>query len=154
MIPCTYAGAGVKEGLVVDSARPGGFPLVTPDHKPMMHVDPKDHVGVIRAAKDLGADVKRVTGMDAQLVTTAPKSKHVVLIGTLGKSKLIDRLVDAGKLTNTDLKGKWESFVITTVNKPAPGIDQALVIAGSDKRGTIYGIYELSEQLGVSPWTW
>ena len=59
-----------------------------------------------------------------------------------------------GKLNDSDLKGKWESFVIATVENPAPGVKQALVIAGSDKRGTIYGIYELSEQLGVSPWYW
>ena len=50
-----------------------------------------------------------------------------------------------------DLKGKWESFVITTIPNPQPNAKQWLVIAGSDKRGTIYGIYELSRQLGVSP---
>jgi len=68
-----------------------------------------------------------------------------LLIGTLGKNADIDRLVKQGQLS--DLKGKREKFVITTIGKQ-------LVIAGSDRRGTVYGIYELSEQLGVSPWYW
>ena len=59
-----------------------------------------------------------------------------------------------GKLNADAISGKWESFIITTVANPLPGVDQALVIAGSDKRGTIYGIYEISEQIGVSPWYW
>ena len=77
-----------------------------------------------------------------------------MIVGTLGKSALIDSLVATGKLDASDLPGKWESFVITTVANPVPGVERALVIAGSDKRGTIYGIYELSEQIGVSPWYW
>lgn len=77
-----------------------------------------------------------------------------IIVGTLGKSAAIDQLVAASRLDVTDLRGKWESFVIATVPAPLPGVKQALVIAGSDKRGTIYGIYELSEQLGVSPWYW
>jgi hypothetical protein len=63
-------------------------------------------------------------------------------------------LVEAGKIDAEVIAGKWECFVITTVDNPLPGIDQALVIAGSDKRGTIFGIYEISEQVGVSPWYW
>ena len=61
-------------------------------------------------------------------------------------------LISSGKLEVNVLEGKWESFVITTIKDPMPGIDQALIIIGSDKRGTIYGIYELSRQIGVSPW--
>ena len=80
--------------------------------------------------------------------------KFAVIIGTLGKSPLIDGLVKSGKLNADAISGKWESFIITTVANPLPGVDQALVIAGSDKRGTIYGIYEISEQIGVSPWYW
>ena len=72
----------------------------------------------------------------------------------MGKSPLIDGLVKSGKLNADAISGKWESFIITTVTNPLPGVDQALVIAGSDKRGTIYGIYEMSEQIGVSPWYW
>ena len=70
------------------------------------------------------------------------------------KAPLIDGLVKAGKIKTDTIAGKWESFIIATVAQPLPGVDQALVIAGSDKRGTIYGIYEISEQIGVSPWYW
>jgi hypothetical protein len=85
---------------------------------------------------------------------SAPAGKFAVIIGTVGKSPLIDGLVKSGKVNADAISGKWESFIITTVANPMPGVDQALVIAGSDKRGTIYGIYEISEQIGVSPWYW
>ena len=96
--------------------------------------------------------IKRVT----PILTTngAPAGKFAVIIGTLGKSPLIDRLAQGGKINVEAISGQWESFIIATVANPVPGVDQALVIAGSDKRGTIYGIYEISEQIGVSPWYW
>src|SRR6185436_19895865 len=65
----------------------------------------------------------------------------------------IDGLVRSGRLDTTGLAGRWETFVVQTVNRPWPGVDRALVIAGSDKRGTIYGAYNVSAQIGVSPWT-
>ena len=114
-----------------------------------------DWPGVRRAAGDLSADIERVTGMKPELNPAPPASaRTTVLIGTIGRSTLIDALVKAGKLNVDAIRGKWEAFLIETVEQPLPGVDRALVIAGSDKRGTIYGIYELSEQIGVSPWYW
>ena len=97
----------------------------------------QEYEGVKMAIQNLREDMWHVLG------TIPAESKDVptILIGTLGKNKEID------KLKLTDLKGKREKYIITTVG-------QQLVIAGSDKRGTIYGIYELSRQLGVSPWYW
>jgi hypothetical protein len=109
---------------------------------------------LVRAVGDLQADIERVTSRKPAALYECPSASAVVIVGTLGKSAAIDALVAAGKLDASDLRGKWESFVITTVVQPLPGVERALVIAGSDKRGTIYGIYELSEQLGVSPWYW
>ena len=97
----------------------------------------QDYEGVKIAIRSLQADFERVLGKAPVESANAP----TILIGTLGKNKDIDRL----KLA--DLKGKREKFIITTVGNQ-------LVIAGSDRRGTIYGIYELSRQLGVSPWYW
>jgi hypothetical protein len=149
------ASAGITKDFVIDTAQTTtAFPLVTAEKTALLCYDSDDHKGVIRAISDLQADIERVTGKKPLLSTDRPVSGYPVIIGTLGKSEKIDSLVASGKLDTDDLKGKWESFVITTVNKPAPGIDQALVIAGSDKRGTIYGIYEMSEQIGVSPWYW
>jgi hypothetical protein len=139
--------------FVSERAEKGSFGLVRNGTAASIVVDPADFKGVVRAAGDLKADIARVTGVTPQLVN-APQGRSVVLIGTLGKSTLIDGLVKAGKIKADAIKGKWESFLIATVANPQPGVKQALVIAGSDKRGTIYGIYEVSEQIGVSPWYW
>lgn len=112
-------------------------------------VDPADFPGVRRAARDLGADLASVGAP-----SVAGSSRRPILVGTLGRSPMIDALVAAGKLDVSDLAGKWESFVVVTLDRPTPDHEQALVVVGSDKRGAIYGIYELSEQLGVSPWHW
>src|SRR5690606_236732 len=110
---------------------------------------------VIRAAKDLQADVERVSGRSPMLMHDHKLlAGHAVLIGTIGKSPVIDALIAEGKLDAGGVAGKWESFVIQTVASPLPGIEQGLVIAGSDKRGTIFGIYDVSEKIGVSPWYW
>jgi len=78
----------------------------------------------------------------------------MIIVGTIGKSSALDELSRSGKIDLAQISGKWESLLIQVVPPPLPGISQALIIAGSDKRGTIYGIYDLSEQIGVSPWYW
>ncbi|KAF0096208.1 MAG: hypothetical protein E1N59_175 [Puniceicoccaceae bacterium 5H] len=109
---------------------------------------------ITRAAHDLAADVERVTGQRPELLQdTASNAKTVVLIGQLDQQP-IRRLVEAGKLDVQDIQGQWESFVIQSVQDPLPGVDTALVITGSNMRGTIYGIYEVSQAIGVSPWYW
>lgn len=146
---------GLPEAIVVSEPTPaGGFPLAAPRQLAPLWHDTGEHAGVVRAIGDLALDVERVTGRLPSVVQDAPGEASPVIIGTLGRSATIDALVAAGRLDVADLAGKRESFVITTIDAPMPGIAQALVIAGSDKRGTIYGIYELSEQLGVSPWHW
>jgi hypothetical protein len=104
--------------------------------------DVADAKAVAIAAQTLSQDFQRVTGSPAQLTQN---DRGNILVGTLGQSALIDRLVKQHKLDASLLKGKREKFVITL-------IDNQLVIAGSDRRGTVYGIYELSQQMGVSPW--
>ena len=146
---------GLQTDLVSETAESGNFPLELDKLAAPIFLDQADWAGVLRAGADLQADVERVTGIKPALSTNAaPSGKFAVIIGTVGKSALIDGLVESGKLKLDDIAGKWESFIITTVAKPMAGVDQALVIAGSDKRGTIYGIYEISEQIGVSPWYW
>ena len=133
----------------------GYFPLVAAGKATPLYASSADDPGVLRAVKDLQHDVAAVTTLQPELINEAPgKQKQVVLIGTMGKSPLIDALVKRGKLNVTGIKGKWETFLIQSVENPVPGVERALVIAGSDKRGTIYGIYDLSEQIGVSPWYW
>ena len=146
---------GLPESIVTDAAPPAGaFPLVTRSSTAPLWYDAADWPGVVRAVGDLRADIERVTSRTPAAAATRPTATDLVIVGTLGRNAAIDALVASGKLDVSDLRGKWESFVITTVERPMPGVERALVIAGSDKRGTIYGIYELSEQLGVSPWYW
>jgi hypothetical protein len=130
---------------------PGSFCIAGNQKKATIMVSSNDWKGVIRAAGDLQDDIRKVTGTAAALLTdqTAPMA---IIIGTIGSSKIIDQLINTHKINVTGISGSWESTLIEVVKNPMPGVDSALVIAGSDKRGTIYGIYELSHQIGVSPW--
>jgi hypothetical protein len=119
-----------------------------------LYVNPNDFPGVVRAVKDLQKDLERVTQVRGLITNETPKAKTVVIIGTIGKSPLIDQLIGEKKIRSDDVNGKWETFLIQTLKNPLPGVEAAVVIAGSDKRGTIFGIYELSRQIGVSPWYW
>ncbi len=111
-------------------------------------VDGNDCKGVLRAANDLSDDIKKVTGTAASVIDNGQLTiDNSIIIGTIGKSKLIDRLIKQKKIDVRGVKGQWESYLIDIV-------DSNLVIAGSDKRGTIYGIYNISESIGVSPWYW
>lgn len=113
--------------------------------------DTADHEGVIMAIENLQEDICKVCGSKPELGTEP--QKNCIIVGSYG-SALISRLTADGKLEDKELKGKNEKYILTVVEKPMEGVDKALVIAGSDKRGTIYGIYELSRQIGVSPWYW
>ncbi|MFT3738151.1 MAG: glycosyl hydrolase 115 family protein [Breznakibacter sp.] len=109
--------------------------------------------GVTRALNDLRTDIAKVTGREPVIAKgEVPLEGEAVIVGTIGKSSVIDQLVKDKKIDVKDIAGKWEAFVVQTVDFPFPGIDKAMVIAGSDKRGTIYGIYSVSGQIGVSPW--
>lgn len=134
----------------------GRFALSVAGKSAPIYVSPEDYPGVVRVAKHLQADIKMVTNAEPQLVIgkKAPKAKEIVLVGTLGKSPIIDKLVRDRKLDVAGIAGRWETSLIQVVEKPMRGVDRALVIVGSDKRGTIYGMYDLSDEIGVSPWYW
>lgn len=141
------AGPASAQTLVRFAA--GGDGLALADARGLARIvtDPRDHAVVAIAADDLRRDLARVSGRTGD-------SGVQLWLGTLGRHRGIDRLVRRGRLDVTRLRGAWESFVIATVTDPAPGVAQALVIAGSDRRGTAYGAYELAQAIGVSPWHW
>ena len=145
---------------VSTSPGPGDFVLAANGQATTLVVSGEDWPGVVRAMGDLSQDVGRVTGHNAPVVKNGATDKRtaagdeVVLIGTIGRSPLIDSLVRRHKLDVSGIEGQWEAAVTTVVEHPMPGVRRALVIAGADKRGTIYAIYDLSEQIGVSPWYW
>lgn len=144
--------SGITENIISDDK---GFPIVSKEGKVAdLFYDQSENVAVIRAAKDLQNDIQKVTGKLPNLFTTETSGEFEIIIGTVGTSKQIDQLISSKKINAKDLKGKWESFVITTVDNSKSNSKKQLIIAGSDRRGTIYGIYEISKQLGVSPWYW
>jgi Glycosyl hydrolase family 115/Gylcosyl hydrolase family 115 C-terminal domain len=154
IVPLAASGIG-QEARVEYQYHSGDFSIVKEGRSAPIYVDPDDYPGVARAAKDLQADVQRVTGNAPLLIGDEQHpGQGVIIVGTLGKSGLIDRLASENKLDVSAIRGKWESFLIQAVRNPLPGVSSALVIAGSDKRGTIFGVYDVSEQIGVSPWYW
>ncbi|MBW4888502.1 glycosyl hydrolase 115 family protein [Mucilaginibacter sp. HMF5004] len=139
-------------GYISLVAGKGYFQLSAKGASTSLWTDANDYKGVIIAAKNFQNDILAVTDNKPQLLTGKQTSKRMVIIGTIGKNRIIDDLIKNKKLNVSGVTGKWETFTIQTVQNPLPGVDEALVIAGSDKRGTIYGIYDVSEQIGVSPW--
>ncbi len=125
--------------------------LLNANNRVEIYMDTNDCKGVSYAAHALLKDIKSVSGAtatltsDAGFLKKADTARPAILVGTIGHSAAIDQLVKQKRINGNLLKGKREKFIITL-------IDGQLVIAGSDRRGTIYGIYELSQQMGVSPW--
>ncbi len=117
-------------------------------------IDSRDYPGVLRAAHDLQTDLERVARIRPVIIDDQASGADVIIVGTLGRNRLIDKLVGRAKLDVAAIRGRWESYLIQVVAQPSPGVKRALVIVGSDKRGAIYGLYDVSEQIGVSPWYW
>ncbi|KAF9055272.1 hypothetical protein BDZ89DRAFT_1087945 [Hymenopellis radicata] len=121
-------------------------------------VDANDWPGVHVAAENLAQDFERVSGVRSQVINATNASdidsSAIIFVGSLNRSPLTQQLVDGGILDTSAVDGQWETFTTSLVEQPFEGVDTAFIIAGSDKRGTIYGAYTLSEQIGVSPWYW
>lgn len=131
------------------------FSLVGQAHLSNIYVDADDDTAVQRAARNLREDVKRVTGKQPQIVRSAGGlGEQGIIMGTLGQSALLDQLVSDGKLDPSGIEGEWDAYHMEVVESPLPGLDRALVIAGSNRRGAAYGAYDISERIGVSPWHW
>ena len=148
------SGAAATTSYVASTTSAGAFPLAAAGKPVPLVVSDADFPGVVRAANDLRDDLERVTGARPTIFTNSAIARQAVIVGTIGKSPIIDRLVREKKIDGATLAGKWETFVIKSVENPMPGVAQGLIVAGSDKRGTIYGIYDLSQEIGVSPWYW
>jgi hypothetical protein len=131
------------------------FTLFEPGAEIHLLLDTNDNPGVKRAVDNLKNDFLQVTGSTPTVIAAPPANEQpLIIIGTIGESRFIEQLISEKKIDKDALAGKFEKYIIQNVSNPFPGTDEALVIAGSDRRGTIYGIYELSKQIGVSPWYW
>ena len=148
---CVVVTAQVPQFVTTDKQN-SAFVLTQQSVTVPILTDSREDAGVLRALENLRTDIKLVTGQQPDYKTDEiPAARKLLIIGTLGKNKFIDALIKERKIDATQLSGKHEKFLIQTISNPLPGVDEALIIVGSEKRGTIYGIYELSSQIGVSP---
>jgi len=117
--------------------------------------DADDFVGIHIALNSLVDDFEQITGTrpalsNATTNSTISTSATGVIVGSVG-SRLIRHLSSEKGLDISDLEGKWEVFKTAVIADPIAGVERALVIVGSDKRGTIFGVHTLAEQSGQSP---
>ncbi len=142
------------QSIITDKVTAGAFPIVTTTTTATIVVDSREDSLVHIAARLLAEDIEKVTGRKPDIRPSLGLSKHAIIIGNSNKSAFIRQLVKNKKLAIAGLQNQWEGYRINNVNAPFKGVAQALVIAGSDRRGTAYGVMELSKQIGVSPWWW
>ncbi len=137
--------SGGKNFLNISTAGQEIYVLVSPD----------EHAGVRKVVNMLARDIEAVTLNEVKVISEVKENiRNLIIVGSADKSSLLQQMADTKTFDTKDLEGKWEKFIIEAVADPMPGIRQGLVISGSDKRGTIFGMFELSRQIGVSPWYW
>ena len=147
------SGLNAAERFITRQQQENSLVLFNGDRRAEILLFPGADKGIERAVSDLQTDFEKVTGhLPGLQITFTPTEMPLIIIGTLGTGSAIDALIKQKKLDATKLKGKHEMYLIESLSNPCEGVAEAIVIAGSDKRGTIYGIYELSKQIGVSPW--
>ena len=140
-----FAGQNYISKIDVDNA----FPLVADGQSAPLCISTQDYPGVLRVAGHMQSDIKNVTDVEPKIIRDKVSGNIVVIIGTIGKNPVIDNLIQEKKINATAIAGKWDTFALQTVENPLPDVDRALVIFGSNKRGTIYGMYDLSSKIGV-----
>ncbi|MBQ9669145.1 MAG: glycosyl hydrolase 115 family protein [Prevotella sp.] len=143
-----------EEICVSRTAVEGGFVLVGNGQSAPIVVSDGDAEVVKTVAQCLSDDVEAVTGQALTVKTALTTGDEPIIAGTLGQSALVDQLAAAGKIDADAVAGKWEVYGLQMVNQPMAGVSRALVVYGSTPRGTAYGLFELSRQMGVSPWIW
>ena len=139
---------------------------------PTLYIDPKDseYDGISLIAETLKSDLNRVIGEKVEDEEKAVESENglkiitdkseisgkVIIAGTYGENgnEVINELIENGKIDVTDLQDKWECYLMQVVRSPMSGVEEALIIVGTNKRGTIYGLLHISEIIGISPWVW
>jgi len=141
-----------ESAWISEAPKRGGVALVA-ERPADIVISPTDAPVVGIAAEDLSEDIERVTGQKPVVSQTATAAQQI-WIGTKGAHPLIDDLIKRRKINVAALEGCWECYAVISVPKPVKGVEAALVIVGSDRRGTAYGVYSLSQSIGVSPWYW
>lgn len=144
-----------QQSCVSFKSSPSTLAVVSKGKAAPIFTSADDWAGVQLAAADFATDIQRVTGVKPALTNVtltqvgSSKGSTPIIIGTLGKSSLIAQVINATQLDVSSIQGKWESFMAREVKNPLPSVDSAYVIIGADKRGTIFALYDHSEQFGL-----
>ena len=145
----------ISQSIISEKNAPASLSIKTATSVIPIYTDSEDFTLVQKVATILQQDITNVTGLTPRLIHSLETgSKNIIIIGSREKSSLIRQLIAAKKLLLTPSAKKWEGYQVQVIHKPFKGVDHALVIAGNDRRGTAYGVLELSKQIGVSPWYW
>ena len=144
-----------SQHFISEKNEAGYFPLVSSIQNATIYTDNNDYWLAQKAADFFQSDIEKVTGQKPTITNSISElSKNVIIIGSLDQSSLVKKLVAEKKINVSKVKGKWDAYEIQSVKNPLPGVQNALVITGGNKRGVAYGVFELSQQIGVSPWYW
>jgi Glycosyl hydrolase family 115/Gylcosyl hydrolase family 115 C-terminal domain len=144
-----------SEAFAQNKASKRTFPIVAKNQTADIYVSAEDFKVAKIAAAAFAGDVELISDKRPLVKSDfSTLSKNSIIIGTIGKNELIDKLITEKKLDVSQIENKSESFLITNISKPFANIENALIIVGSDRRGTTYGTFEVSEKIGVSPWVW
>src|SRR5688572_9741236 len=137
--------------LVTDTKQPNSFPL----SNAVIYVDVNDFALVKKSAELLQQDIKLVTGKKPAIINKMiPGSQgNIIIVGSIERSSVVKDLITRKKI-GASIKGKWEAYRVESIKVPFTGFKNGLIIMGSDRRGTAYGVFEVSKQIGVSPWYW
>ncbi|WP_372774226.1 glycosyl hydrolase 115 family protein [Mangrovibacterium sp.] len=128
------------------------FPIVSVNGIVGICIDPQDAKVVDIAAHMLADDIEKVTGR--QISVTADLTDIEIIAGTIGSSKIIDQIISEHQIDVSRIEGKWETYSIQVIENPVKGVRKSLLIIGSDRRATAFGLLEISRMIGVSPWEW
>ncbi len=155
LLPTLLLSQAQQTVQITTTSSANSFPIINNNKAAAIYIDSTDAQVVTVAAKAFQQDIEMVGSIKPSLNFNQKKIGSLpIIIGTIHRSKLVDQLVANGKLSTKTIDGKWESFIITVIKNPLLNVPQALVIVGSDARGTAFGIFEVSKQMGVSPWCW
>ena len=131
------------------------FPIHSKTSATAIYYDSNENALIRRSAQFLASDIEKVSGKHPSLRNCGePMEERIIIVASLENNPLVEKLITDGHLDVASIRDRWEAFIIETIEAPFPGVKEALVIVGSDRRGTAYGVFSLSEAMGVSPWYW
>ena len=147
-----------KDPLITEQ-KAGYFTIAAKDSAASLYLDAKgeDYDGLSLIAASVAKDISLVTKEKAKanvVTKTESLKEYAIIAGSIGNNAVIDSLIEQGKVDASQIKGKREVYRIQVVENPVANVKKAIVVIGSDKRGTIYGLYHISEKMGVSPWVY